>query len=171
MKQLLIFATHAEAKETIRLLKERNHNYSLHIMGMGNDLTIDLSSFTHIWNLGLAGALNPSYTIGQKIEIQSIAKENHPLIQINKTGARLLTSDTPLHNANLKKALSPHYDLVDMEGYAIAKAAQKANIPCRMTKIISDFAEEGGSALIKQQLPALSIHMADWIEIQLSVEC
>ena len=33
-------------------------------------------------------------------------------------------------------------DLVDMEGYAVAKAADRWNIPCEIYKFVSDFADE-----------------------------
>lgn len=37
-------------------------------------------------------------------------------------------------------------DLVDMEGYAVAKAADRWNIPCEIYKFVSDFADENATA-------------------------
>lgn len=118
-----------------------------------------------IWNAGIAGALGDA-PIGSLYTIASIGRnlditKRTPPITLAKKGARLVTSDFGIHCETRRAALNPHWDLVDMEGYAIAYAAKHLGKKCRMWKIVSDFAAPGGKQLIKTHIDKLAHKLAD----------
>ncbi|MGE3954944.1 MAG: hypothetical protein AB7F31_07165 [Parachlamydiales bacterium] len=130
---------------------------------------------THILNIGFAGSLK-RHPIGTVVEVGTchrhlpqqipnhslgIARGAFPPLTLG-SGANLLTSDYPIHSQEERTALSP-YDLVDMEGYGVALAAQKANIPCTLLKVISDPCTDGGWEMIHTHLKSLQTVIADSI--------
>lgn len=54
----------------------------------------------------------------------------------------LATGDTFVSHPELRADLARRADLVDMEGFAVARACQLAGVPCRMVKVVSDRASE-----------------------------
>jgi nucleoside phosphorylase len=77
-------------------------------------------------------------------------------ISVHRDGVHLVTSDTPIHSTIERKELSKNFDLVDMEGYAIAWFSQETNTPLRMHKVISDMCNSLTSQEIRKILPSLS---------------
>lgn len=133
-------------------------------------------SVDEIWNFGIAGALAP-LSIGSLVSIQSISLYNPapdfldpmslqmmqratPKLQCQGSHS-LLTSPFPLHDTALKKKLAKEWDLVDMEGYGMATAANFLNKPIYLWKAISDFAENGGRELLRKHIQALSEELAE----------
>ncbi len=132
--------------------------------------------YDEIWNFGFAGALNDQHELGTLIPIRTIRKyvpvELHkldsgsrkclentlPEITIAAEGASLISSDFPLHNNERKQQIP--FDLIDMEGYAIAYTANHLGKKCSMWKIVSDFASEGGRELIRQNKQCLAEKIA-----------
>lgn len=133
-----------------------------------------------VWNLGVAGALHTRYKLGDCVQITEVVRNAlfppnledrsqrfhntlFPRIVLSQqpVGARLVTSDYPIHQQHLTQQLAAHADLVDMEGYGIAYLAQQWQKPCHMWKVISDFASPGGAELIKMQLNSASVQLAD----------
>lgn len=123
-----------------------------------------------IWSFGAAGTTG-SYARGECVEVATIAKNSllpqgidshskelfaqiHPKIFLKQSGVSLITSDYPIHLSSLREELEG--DLVDMEGYGVAKAALVIRARCRIWKIVTDFCEEGGAQMIKQQLSNVS---------------
>ncbi len=112
-------------------------------------VTQHASRFDEIWNIGLAGSLTSSLSIGTIFPIKSVGKyvslskeeadpityscmEQHlPHMLLGDQGERLISSDFPIHSKVHKSVLSHNWDLVDMEGYGIAYAAKylKKNLP------------------------------------------
>ncbi|MEZ5315732.1 MAG: hypothetical protein R3E91_05975 [Chlamydiales bacterium] len=117
--------------------------------------------FKEIWNFGMAGALQDTFSIGQIFEIGMIGKYHYPqfnqsTIETNnsesfifKKGARLVSSYFPIHHETHRNYLRQNWELVDMEGYGIAYAASSLKISCRIWKIVSDFASPGGKKIIQ----------------------
>lgn len=141
-------------------------------------VTQHASRFDEIWNIGLAGSLNSSPSIGTILPVKSVGKyvslskeetdpityscmERHlPHMLLGDQGERLISSDFPIHNQEHRSVLSSNWDLVDMEGYGIAYAAKHLKKTCRMWKIISDFSAPGGRALIEKHIAELSEKLA-----------
>lgn len=110
-----------------------------------------------IINLGTAGALRDGL-IG--IHVISCVRQHdlddqglHALtglhfglpIDLEGDGPVLTTGDVFVDDPMLRGRLSESADLVDMEGYAVAKAGKAADVPVMLVKIVSDGA--GGEAL------------------------
>lgn len=181
--KLILFATLFEAKSSLEALNAAQispHCYSFNkgvivISGMGSKKAKDaLLTFadqaTSVWNVGFAGALNDHFEIGETFEVKSVSKFSPlaiPKLTLPKGEIALLTSDFPIHNVALRSTLKSRYDFVDMEGYSVVATCQRLQKPCRLTKIVSDFASEHGSSLIKQQGKFLSEKLAALIKSNL----
>lgn len=127
---------------------------------------------TEIWNLGLAGTLDDTLEIGALLPIHRIGKyipidNRHRTmptdLKLGDEGPSLVSSEFPVHEYVHRNRLAAHYDLVDMEGYAIAYMAQSLGIKCQMWKIVSDFASPGGRELIAKNKSKLSQKLAEHI--------
>lgn len=83
--------------------------------------------------------------------------------------AKLISVDTPVHDDRLSQALSTLADLVDMEGYGLAAAANKAKRSITCIKCVSDFGRARGHLLIKQHLSQCSQKLFEaaqnWLQI------
>lgn len=169
MRPLIVFATHLEAAESLKATKaiaRSDEFYSFDkgdilISGMGLELTEKtlarfIEKADRIVNLGIAGALREDIAIGSLHTIRFVSHESFEKITIQENGMRLLSVKNPLFDLKDRDLNSYHYDLVDMEGYAIAKLAQQYAKPCTFYKIVSDHCSNDGPSLIKQRLPALS---------------
>ncbi|MBJ7449055.1 MAG: hypothetical protein JHC93_01695 [Parachlamydiales bacterium] len=185
--KLLTFSTELEAKSTIDIFKAQSLNHNLYEFDSGHLLITGIGTYNamsallkqlhqntyqYIWNLGIAGSFKNSI-LGELLPIQSIdknishplqtdhsldfAKTAHPTLCIKDGGAKLLTSDFPIH---WKDQCLSDYDCVDMEGYGIAHAAKVAGIPLQMDKFISDFTNEEGPQMIREKMEYLSQCMA-----------
>lgn len=143
--------------------------------------TAALASYHHghdeVWNIGFAGALHPRLSLMEIVPIRQLAKllphlprnphlaeAAFPPLHLNSSGYRLLSSDLPIH---CQHDLAEQHDLVDMEGYGIAHLAIHLNMPCKIWKIVSDFASEGGNALIAQHKHLLSQKISSHVTDQL----
>ncbi len=190
-KVLVVFSTQMEAENSLDVLRckvvEEGRLYQFkqgHVVISGWGIlnaSAATAEYAHlaneVWNFGICGSLQDGHQIGQLFEIKRVdkflsfqTKDTHsikiahgvfPPIELSTQGARLLTSDYPIHDAKLKSQLGKEHDLVDMEGYGIAFAAKKMQKPCRQWKLVSDFSSEGGQHLIKQSMKALSQQTAE----------
>jgi len=178
---LLVFATIGEAKVTLKTLDAQAEQPNLYrwehgrvlITGMG-PLAACQAVSTHakpdekIWNLGMCGSLNLQFPPEAVVEIgrvtslptqifqldahaEAVYSQLHPLITLNDSDARLVTTPFPVRGAT-REHLGQQHDLVDMEGYAIAWAARRLDLPCRLTKVISDLAEDANAAAVQDQV-------------------
>ena len=65
---------------------------------------------------------------------------------------KLVSVETPLYEADRKRELARQYDLVDMEGYAVARVCESHEIPCILLKGVTDFGDAQASAEIKAHI-------------------
>lgn len=184
MSLLFHFATQAEAEATQQRLKDLQVDHAEIIIGgigsLSTALTLGrkLQEGNELISLGIAGSLTDHLSVGHMVEISTIQKftdhpdelDSHseeflkalqPTITLQKSGYRLITSDYPIHMESHRTKLQQRGDLIDMEGYAVAMAALKLNVPCKMWKIVSDRIEPGGWKEIQRNLPTLSKILAD----------
>lgn len=137
-----------------------------------------------VWNIGLAGSLNDTIPLGSLVSIEKVGKYTSlpsnldplsfqcysntlPPFALATQGVKLISSDFPIHDHTLRNSLSKEWDLVDMEGYGVAFATVHHCKPCRLWKIVSDFASPGGRELIRQNKPQLARKIAEFLSIQL----
>lgn len=165
MKRLLIFATFDEAQET--LLKLNALEGEKGVWHAEEDLIVisgwgcknaNLATLKHgpkaseIWNVGIAGTLSEKLPLGSFHKISFVGKSTSPSLSLSQEGARLFSSDHPVHDVSLRNQLAKEWDLVDMEGYGVATAAKILNKSCYLWKLVSDFALPGGSEIIKKNM-------------------
>lgn len=193
-RRLIYFATQAEAQASLSALQTcpgkscDTHLYDnglLVVGGIGLLAAMHaLSSTNHlpfeeVWNLGVAGSLSSTHSLGELVAISIVTRSQlfpasldsrsrqwqqnlfPPLKTAHEiAGQRLVTCDYPIHQADLRLQLAQQADLVDMEGYAVAFLANQWGKPCYIWKVVSDFAGEGGPEVIKGQLKLASERLA-----------
>ena len=131
-------------------------------------------------NLGTAGALKDGLTgihvVSQVRQHDLDDKAIHALtglhfglpIDLEGTGPVLTTGDVFVDDPVLRARLAEAADLVDREGYAVAKAAQAADVPVMLVKMVSDSA--GGEALRtwRETVDDCAEQLGEWLREHLS---
>jgi adenosylhomocysteine nucleosidase len=128
-----------------------------------------------IVNLGTAGALRPGWTgthvIGTVIQhdldnavLASLTGEIYgaPIDLPDHGGPVLATGDSFISDEAARARLAAHAPLVDMEGYALASAAQQAGVPLRIVKHVSDEAGDGAARTWRETVADCARVLADW---------
>ncbi|MCX5079914.1 nucleosidase [Streptomyces sp. NPDC056121] len=128
-----------------------------------------------IVNLGTAGALRPGWTgthvIGSVIQhdldnavLASLTGEVYgaPIDLPDHGGPVLATGDSFISDEAARARLAAHAPLVDMEGYALASAAQQAGVPLRIVKHVSDEAGDGAARTWRETVADCARVLADW---------
>lgn len=133
-----------------------------------------------VLNVGTAGALHDHlegpHVIGRVLEhdvdhdfLGGLIGE--PLvgeIELDPAAATVLaTGDTFVSHPELRAALARRADLVDMEGFAVARACQVAGVPCRMVKVVSDTASDDAATSWKAQADRTARQIAAVVAEQL----
>jgi adenosylhomocysteine nucleosidase len=106
-----------------------------------------------VLNVGTAGALRDGlagvHRIGRVLEHDVDHAALGALIGEDLTGevvldptlfTTLATGDAFVADDAVRTALAQRAHLVDMEGYAVARACQRAGVPCDLVKVVSDTA-------------------------------
>lgn len=105
-------------------------------------------------NIGTAGALHghhsglfvPSTVINHDFSGEVLRSLGYPardsLSVDGGDGTTLATGDAFVSDPQVRDALAARADLVDMEGFAIARAAAQMGARCRLVKHVSDHADE-----------------------------
>ena len=180
---LICFATFEEAESSLDLLKAKPVQSGLYQCALGFIAITGIGSFAahvvttalsesidRIINIGLAGSQNKDLAFGSIHTIRKVSKFHwHPKgidaarktlagtlpeIQLAESGLSLCTFDSPFYGE------LAGCDLVDMEGYGHAFAAQAIGKKCTLIKVVSDFCDKDSFAMIKTHLPELSKKMA-----------
>jgi len=178
--KLIVFATHEEAKHTIKRLQARqvDDHYLftdgiLVITGIGpfaayTSLEKHIEKATCLYNFGLAGSLQKRAESCYEIRLCSkyawhpITPGFHEPITFKNAGLRLCTLDFPLYDEKKKDLLGADFDLVDMEGYAISLLAKRHNKACKLIKAVSDFCNTDSPTAIKKKIDTFSEEFAHW---------
>ena len=126
-------------------------------------------------NLGTAGGLHAhtegTHVVAQVLEHDLDDATIHALagvhcsrpIQLQTGGLILATGDRFIARDEERETLAVIADLVDMEGYAIAKAAANAGVPVRLVKHVSDRADESAAMSWTDTVTQCSYALADWL--------
>jgi len=143
--------------------------------------TLGQASPSYVINMGTAGALRDDvsgvHVIGRVIqhdlndagiyELTGI----HPGLPIDlaEGGSVLATGDRFISNPEVRARLAEQAQLVDMEGYAVARAATALDVPVMMVKAVSDSA---GSAAAESWVDAVdrcSRELGAWLRAHLDL--
>jgi adenosylhomocysteine nucleosidase len=73
-----------------------------------------------------------SALIGEPVSGEVVLDEREPIV--------LATGDAFVADPEVRRALAIRAHLVDMEGYAVARACEASGVPCQMLKVVSDTA-------------------------------
>jgi adenosylhomocysteine nucleosidase len=125
-------------------------------------------------NLGTAGALHDGMTgthvIGTVIQHDLDDDALFTLsglhfgeaVHLAESGPRLATGDAFVADAATRARLAERADLVDMEGYAVARAAIDAGVPVTLVKQVSDNAGEGAGRSWRQSVDDCAEVLGAW---------
>lgn len=126
---------------------------------------------TKVINSGICGSLNegvPVFSIRSVSETilwpsikrkTSCSTSNFKLPVVRNV--KLITSEKPVFDSDLKKNMGIHADIVDMEGAIIAEKCKNHNIECCLLKGVSDMASEGDRDILFQNIDKLCNKMSD----------
>lgn len=107
-----------------------------------------------VLNVGTAGALRPGLTglflpsvvVNHDLSADAIRALGHEAFDEiglpDGDGTVLATGDLFVTDPAVRDRLAQRAHLVDMEGFAVARACQRADVPCRLVKIVSDAADD-----------------------------
>ncbi|MFK0297425.1 nucleosidase [Streptomyces sp. NPDC090442] len=127
-------------------------------------------------NLGTAGALQPglsgTHVVGTVIQhdlddavLHTLTGDTYgpPLPLRDGGGLTLATGDRFIATQADRRRLAAQASLVDMEGYALAAASQRAGVALRIVKHVSDEAGDGAATTWRDTVADCARALADWV--------
>lgn len=142
-------------------------------------LTLAEATPSAVVNLGTAGALRDGV---HGIHVISTALQ-HDLdddalfgltglrfgepIRLAGDGPVLATGDVFVSDPATRARLAARADLVDMEGYAVARAASAARVPVTLVKSVSDSAGSAAARSWKETVDACAEELGSWVRAEL----
>ena len=88
-------------------------------------------------------------------------------VHLNESGPRLVTGDQFIADDVTRARLAQTADLVDMEGYAVARAAVTAGVPVTLVKQVSDRADAAAGTSWRQTVDACAEILGAWVHREL----
>ncbi len=166
----ILFATEMEAKPFLD--RGEAPGVVAVVSGMGMEAAriaaeklIRENGCTTIINAGVCGALDDSLERGSVHRVLSVGVDGTTgSVVLGKKGLRLVTVEKPVFQPDRKKELSKQADLVDMEGYAVARVCEEHNIPCILIKGVTDFGDGNGKADIQKHIDSVSKTVAEKVD-------
>lgn len=165
----IVFATEVEAKPFLDRGEPEGTVTIISGMGMeaarqATERLLREHGCTSIINAGVCGALNNRMERGAVYRISMVSTEH--LKAAVKVGVgfglkRLVTVEEPVFQPERKRELSKYGELVDMEGYAVARVCEDQGIPCIMIKGVTDFGDLNGKADIRKHIDSVSETIAE----------
>ncbi len=171
MKTLLVFASPKENQFGNALPKK----CEVLITGIGKlnaalslSRTLQVKKFERIVNLGICGSLVSHFDVGEVLAIYRVIegdrdsfgeslKLNLPSLDQRLPKAVLVTQDRVIKTTIQKKqVLSMTGEVVDMEGFALAKVAYTFKIPFYCLKVVSDRVNTHSSKTILKNISPCS---------------
>ena len=133
-----------------------------------------------VLNVGTAGALREGFegahVIGRVVEHDVDHAALAALIGEDVSGevvldpsssVTLATGDAFVADPGLRLALAARADLVDMEGYAVARACERVGVECRIVKVVSDAADADAGLTWQEQADRTAREIAAVVATQL----
>lgn len=132
-------------------------------------------------NLGTAGALRPGLTGTHVIaRVTQHDLDDAALfsltglhfgepIDLETSGLTLATGDAFIADPAVRDRLAQHADLVDMEAYAIARAATAARLPITIVKQVSDEASSEAATSWSESVDACAEQLGAWVRANVAL--
>ncbi len=142
-------------------------------------MTLADASPSRVVNLGTAGALRDGMRGTQVIStVDQHDFDDAALfalsglhfsgpISLAVEGARLVSGDVFVSDAVTRARLAEDADLVDMEGFAVARAAMAAGVPVTLVKQVSDSADASAGRSWRESIDACAEDLGAWVRSQL----
>lgn len=134
-----------------------------------------------VLNIGTAGALHDGWEgvhrIGRVLEHDVDHAALSALIGEDISGEVIIdpdvdtvlaTGDAFVADPAVRGVLAERAHLVDMEGYAVARACAAAGVPCEMVKVVSDTASEDAAVTWAEQADATARVIAEVVADRLA---
>jgi 4-hydroxybenzoate polyprenyltransferase len=121
---------------------------------------------TTIINGGVCGALNNRLERGGVYRVSMVSMEELKAAVNVGVGIglkRLVSVEQPVFEPERKRELSKYGELVDMEGYAVARVCEDHSIPCILIKGVTDFGDGNGKEDIQKHITPVSETVAEAI--------
>jgi adenosylhomocysteine nucleosidase len=130
---------------------------------------------SRIVNLGTAGALHDglagTYIVRSVIQhdlddavlFDVTGLHVSETIDVADEGLRLATGDAFITDARIREKLARTADLVDMEGYAVARAAMVAGVPVTIVKEVSDSADGSAGRSWRDSVDICAERLGAWV--------
>jgi adenosylhomocysteine nucleosidase len=174
---LVVSATHAEAAHVPEHLP-------VVVTGMGKTAAavgvtealvgVDVTGLTVV-NVGTAGALHDGleglHEIGSVLNhdisadaLRALGYDPEEVLDVADAGPVLASGDVFVTDPVVRARLAGRAQLVDMEGYAVAYACRRFQVPVRLVKHVSDNADESAldwPALVERSASALGTWLAE----------
>ncbi len=137
--------------------------------------TLSQHSPRAVVNIGTAGALHDglagTHVIGRVIQHDLDGAAIHaltgihasPALDVAAEGLTLATGDVFVSDPSTRARLAELAHLVDMEGYAVARAASAALIPVTLVKQVSDTADDRAGRSWKESVEACAVELGIWV--------
>ncbi len=167
----ILFATEMEAKPFLDRGEPDGTVTVISGMGMeaariATEKLIKEHGCTSVINAGVCGALNNRLQRGGVYRVSMVSTEKLKTAVNVGLGwglKKLVTVEEPVFQHDRKLELSKQGDLVDMEGYAVARVCEEHNVPCIMIKGVTDFGDHNGKDDIRKHIDPVSETVADAI--------
>lgn len=137
---------------------------------------------TAVINIGTAGALRDglagTHLMSSVVQHDLDDTALHALtgvhasepIQLTADGPVLASGDAFVADQLMRERLASLADLVDMEGYAVAKAAQVAQIPVLLVKHVSDQADAAAGRSWRETVDDCAERLGEWLRDYLATQ-
>ncbi len=165
----ILFATEMEAKPFLD--RGEPEGTVVVISGMGMDAArsateklIKEHGCTSVINAGVCGALNNRLERGGVYRVSMVSTEKLKAavnVGIGMGLKKLVTVDEAVFQPDRKRELAKHGDLVDMEGYAVARVCEEHQVPCILIKGVTDFGDHNGQGDIQKHIQPVSETLAE----------
>jgi 4-hydroxybenzoate polyprenyltransferase len=168
----IIFATQMEAQPFLDrgvpegVVVEISEEMGLEAARIATEKLVKEHGCTTIINAGVCGALNNRLERGAVYRVSMVSIEALKAAVNVGVGIglkRLVSVEEPVFEPERKKELSKYGDLVDMEGYAVARVCEEFEVPCIMIKGVTDFGDGNGKEDIQKHITPVSETVAEAI--------
>jgi len=165
----ILFATEVEAQPFIDRGVPEGTVVSISGMGLeaariATEKLVKEDKCTTIINAGVCGALINRLERGAVYRVSMVSTEHLKAgvnVGIGLGLKRLVTVDEPVFEPKRRKELSKYGELVDMEGYAVARVCETHDIPCILIKGVTDFGDGAGKEDIQKHIAPVSETVAE----------
>jgi 4-hydroxybenzoate polyprenyltransferase len=167
----ILFATEMEAKPFLDRGEPEGAVTVISGMGMeaaraAAEKLIREHGCTSVINAGVCGALNNRLERGGVYRVSMVSTEKLKAavnVGIGVGLKKLVTVDEPVFQAERRRELAKQGDLVDMEGYAVARVCEEHGVPCILIKGVTDFGDHNGKEDIREHIQPVSETVAEAI--------